>query len=66
MNNTATTPVTLAVALAARSAALAATEVTFAVVKESEGERGDDAHMEAIDAYDAACEVVEMLRAAAS
>ena len=50
-------------ALAARSAALAATEITFAIWKDSEGERGDDAHMEAIDAYEAACAEVEAIEA---
>ena len=58
MNNTHTE------ALAARSAALAATKITFAVWKDSEGERGDDAHMEAIDAYAAACAEVEAIEAA--
>lgn len=46
--------ITYAAADAAYAAALAATEITFAIWKDSEGERGDDAHMEAIDAYEAA------------
>lgn len=50
-------------ALAARSAALAVTEITFAIWKDSEGEQGDDAHMEAIDAYDTACAEVEAIEA---
>jgi hypothetical protein len=53
----------LAAALAARSAALAATEITFSVWKDSQGERGDDAHMQAIDAYRYACAEVEAIRA---
>jgi hypothetical protein len=60
------TAAALAEALAARSAALAATEITFAIWKDSEGERGDDAHMEAIDVYEAACAQVELMSAAAS